>query len=176
MNEFETKVLNINPRVIIKKLRSLGAREIKQVLQRRYVYDIESTDIEFIRLRTDGTKTTITYKHKLRGNTIVGKTEELEIEVPDFKATAAIFAKIKFNAVYYEENKRQTFYLDGIEFCVDHWPKIPPLLEIEADSTQKVKAGLKLLGLETQEAGDKDMVEIYAEYGMDLHSFKELKF
>lgn len=64
MNEFETKVLNINPRVIIKKLRSLGAREIKQVLQRRYVYDIESTDIEFIRLRTDGTKTTITYKHK----------------------------------------------------------------------------------------------------------------
>lgn len=59
---------------------------------------------------------------------------------------------------------------------MDHWPKIPPLLEIEADSTQKVKAGLKLLGLDTQEAGDKDMVEIYAEYGMDLHGFKQLKF
>lgn len=176
MNEFETKVLNIDPEAIIKKLRELGAEEIAEVLQKRYVYDIESSDAEYIRLRTNGTKTTITYKHKLHGNTIIGKTEELEVEVSDFETAAAIFSKIKFNAVYYEENKRHIFHLQDIEFCIDYWPKIPPLLEIEANSVEKVKAGLKLLGLEDQDAGDKDMVAIYADCGMDLHGFKELKF
>ncbi len=176
MNEFETKVLDIDPEEIIAKLRALGAKETEQVLQKRYVFDIESPDIEYIRLRTDGTKTTITYKHKIKGNTAIGKTEEAEVEVADFEKAAMILSKINFNAVYYEENKRQAFYLDDIEFCIDHWPRVSPLLEIEAESPEKVVEGLKLLGLEGQEVGDKDMKEIYAEHGMDLHSFKQLKF
>lgn len=176
MTEFETKVLNINPKEIISKLRLLKAIEEEEILQKRYVFDIESEDIEWIRLRTDGKKSTITYKHKYHDNITLGKTQEIEVEVDSFDNAAKILQNIVFKNVYYQENKRQIFRLGDIEFAVDYWPNIPPLLEIEANSIEKVQEGLRLLNLDGQDAGDKDMVIIYQENGIDLHSFKELKF
>src|SRR5579884_1857905 len=52
--EFETKVIKINPAEIIEALRKLGALETPEVLMRRYVFDMFTEDIEWLRLRDDG--------------------------------------------------------------------------------------------------------------------------
>ena len=48
--------------------------------------------------------------------------------------------------------------------------------EFAADSKEQVEEALRLLGLEWQDVGDMGMIEIYQNHGLDLHSFKELKF
>lgn len=174
--EYETKVLNIDPEEIIEKLRDLGAKETAEFLARRWVFDIDSPDIEWIRLRQSGNKTTLCYKYKTRGNTEVGKTIEIEVEVSDFDKTAAILSKLTFRDIYYQENKNHVFHLGDIEFSIDSWPQIDPYLEVESTSIEKVNEGLRKIGLEGKDSGDKDIVEIYKEAGKDIHSTKNLKF
>lgn len=177
MNEFETKVLDIDPQEIIKKLRELGAKEIPEVLLRRYVFDMESEDAEWLRLRTNGIKTTLAYKHKIPGNVAIGKTVEIETQVNDFDKTAEILKKIPFKRILYQENKSHIFHLGDIEFSIDTWPKLGTYLEVESDSLEKVQEGLKLLSLDGKDIGDKDLVDIYLErIGFDPNTFPELKF
>lgn len=179
--EFETQILDIDVPAIVKKLRALKAKEEPEVLQRRWVFDIEclnakkpGTD-EWIRLRQSGSKTTLTYKN--RRNTKIDGTREIEITVSDFGQTAELLGKLGcFIGKYYQENKRHRFRLGKVEFTIDTWPMIPPLLEIEAPNKAGVTKALKLLGLTGKDAGHIGTINIYKKYGIDLHSYPVLKF
>ncbi len=173
--EFETTILNIDPDQIRTKLRKLGAIEQPEILMKRYVYDLLPNEKpEYLRLRSDGNKTTLTYKK--RNGIDIGSTEEIEVEVSNFDQAAKMLSKIKSYKIRYQENKRQLFKLGDLEFSIDSWPKIPPYLEIESVSKEKVKQGLKLLGLEGKDSGDIDTQHIYLSYGINLNSFDTFKF
>lgn len=175
VKEYETKVLEVNVSEIKKKLRSLGAKEKhKEVLMRRWVFDIGSKNSEWIRLRDDGKSITLTYKRK--NGSAISETEEIEIAVSNFEEAAQILMKLKFKNKYYQENKRITFILNDIQFMIDTWPMIPVYLEVESSSENKVQAGLKLLGLDGSDAGNLSSEEVYSRYGISLHKFKVLKF
>ncbi|MBW3016626.1 CYTH domain-containing protein [Candidatus Woesearchaeota archaeon] len=172
--EFEVKVLDINVDEVQQNLEKLGAVKEPEVLMRRWIFDnLDPANFkeEWLRLRDDGKKVTLTYKH--HHGCGVCDTEELEVEVVDFDKTAEILSKF-FSNQYYQENKRTVFKLNGIEFCIDFWPKIPAYLEVESSSEEKVKEGLKLLGI--KKASNPSVREVYLKYGIDIHSFKELKF
>lgn len=176
--EYETQVLDIDKDEIIKKLRKLGAKEEPEVLQKRWVFDIDACTIEstgeWIRLRQVGNKKpTLTYKNKSGKG--LSDTQELEVEVEDFDKVALILSKLGLDQ-YYQENKRITFKLDGIEYTLDTWPKIPTYLEIEAKSEAKVDEGLELLGLAGKDVGHMGTLTIYKKYGISLHSIKKLAF
>ncbi|MEI8143735.1 MAG: CYTH domain-containing protein [Candidatus Berkelbacteria bacterium] len=178
--EFETQVLDINKEAIIAKLRQLGAKEEPEVLQKRWIFDIEPCTKEstgrWVRLRQVGKKKpTITYKN--RGGKNTGDTTEIEVVVDDFGKTYDLLSAINFDkGRYYQENKRHKFVIKDIEFTIDTWPMIPPLLEVEARSKEAVAEGLKMLGLTGKEAGDIGMVATYHRYNIEIHSYKELKF
>ncbi|MDD2822568.1 MAG: CYTH domain-containing protein [Candidatus Daviesbacteria bacterium] len=174
--EFETKVLDLDKEEVIKKLRELGAKESPEALSRRYVFDMESEDMEWIRLREIDGKATLAYKFKPKGNIQVGKTQEIETEVANFEETAKILLKIPFKQVLYQENKTHIFHLNGIEYSIDTWPMLEPYLEIESSSLEKVAEGLKLLNLEGKDIGDKDIRSIYLEKNIDFHTLTDLKF
>ena len=62
--EYEVRVLEIDVETIIKKIENVGAKFQWDHLQKRYVYDfIPKIDGKWIRLRTNGDKTTITIKN-----------------------------------------------------------------------------------------------------------------
>jgi adenylate cyclase class 2 len=174
--EFETQVLNIDEADIRAKLKKLGAKEEPKKSHRRWVYDINPHGCsEWVRLRTDGKKTTICYK--LRKDNSPTGTEEIEVEVDDFEKTAELLSKLSFYfEKYYQENISQIYRLDDIEFKIDKWPMIPTMFEIEAKSEKGVARGLELLGLTGREYGHHGHVRIYKDYGIDLHDLKELKF
>ncbi|MFH1505394.1 MAG: CYTH domain-containing protein [archaeon] len=172
--EFETRVLDIDVKKIEDKLTKLGAKVEDEVLMKRWVFDIDGPNQQWIRLRDNGKKVTIAYKNRTGSG--ISETEELEVEVSDFEESAKILSKLKFKETFYQENKRKIFLLNDIEFAIDTWPKIPPYLEIESDSEEKVKEGLALLGLQGKDVGNISVKETYDRYGVKLHSFKELRF
>lgn len=177
--EFETQILDLDVEEIKNKLRKLGASEEPEVFQRRWIFDIDPCTQnhtgEWIRLRQAGDKKPIiTYKNKTGKG--MSDTSEIEVEVDDFDKTAQIFSKVPFKGRYYQENKRHKFRYLNMEFVFDTWPKIPPIMEIEAKSEDEVKNGLKVLGLESKDSGHIGTIAIYKHYGIDLHSLKELKF
>lgn len=179
--EFETQVLEINKEDIINKLRALGAKEDPEVFQKRFVFDIKclgATDPgigEWVRLREVNGQAELTYKN--RSNFSIDGTEELEVKVSDFQQAYKILKAINFTEdIYYQENKRQKFYFQDLEFCLDTWPLIPCFLEIEGKSKEAVEEGLAILGLQGEDIGHSGIFKIYNKYGIDLHKYKELRF
>lgn len=177
-HEYETKVLDINIAEIEEKLHKLWAALLEdEVLMKRRVFDVEShsgNKGKRFRLRQKGDKTTLTYKE--RNGLDVGSTLELETKVGDFDVMTEMLQKLERSTMVYQENKRKVYSRNDIEFCLDTRPMIPTYMEIEAPSKEQVEEALKLLELEWKDVGDMWMIELYEKHGMDLHSYKVLKF
>ncbi len=173
--EFEAKILDIDVEEIISKLGVCGAKKIGEKLQKRFVYDFNpQKENSWIRLRTNGTNTTLAIK-EIRNNNIDG-TKELEINVDDFEKTNQFLGKLGYTANGYQENRRISYILDDVEIEIDFWPQIPPYLEIEAKSIAKVEAMIEKLGYNKSQSTSINTIEVYKNYGIDLKSIKELKF
>lgn len=167
--EYEIRVLEIDQTKIEEKLNQLGAKYVDSFDQKRYVYDLNPKEKgKWIRLRTNGKKTTLTYKD-IVSNTIDG-TKEIEVTVSDFEKTNALLNKMGFIHKGYQENKRIRYDLNGCEIDLDFWPLIPPYLEIEASSEEEVLQVLKLLELEEEKVTTLNCEDIYLEfYDIDIN-------
>ncbi len=173
--EIELRILNINVEEIKQKLELLGAEKVGEAQQRRYVYDFTpKKENSWVRLRTNGKKTTLTIK-EINNDTIDG-TEELEVEVSDFDETNSILAKLGYSPRNYQENNRISYKLDGVDIEIDSWPLIPTYLEVEGSSIEEVEAIVKKLGFTMEQTTAINTIKIYKQYGIDLDSIKELKF
>ena len=173
--EFEVRILNINVEEITKKLKSLNAKFLGEKLQRRYVYNLlDKKDDSFLRLRTNGDFSTLTFKEmKFDG---VDGTKEVEVKVSSFEDTKVILEKIGYFPLTYQENKRRSYLLDGVEIEIDFWPNIPAYLEVECKSKDDVLKTLDLIGFSLADSTTASILNIYKKYGIDLHECKELKF
>lgn len=172
--EYEVRVLEIDVETIIQKLESVGAEFQWDHLQKRYVYDfIPKIDGKWIRLRTNGDKTTLTIKNIVSSR--IDGTQELEIEVDDFAKTNLILNELGFVAKGYQENRRRQYLLDGVEIDIDSWPLIPTYLEIEGKSEDDVYRVLEKLGISKEEVTSRDVDGIYQDYGHNLSEIYELK-
>jgi adenylate cyclase, class 2 len=173
--EYEAKVVEINPRDIESKILNAGGKKIREAMMKRYVYDIDPEQRgHWVRLRDDGEKITLTVK-KIHHDGISG-TEEEEIKVENFDKTNQLLCLMGFTPSAYQENHRTSFALGAVSLEIDHWPLIPPYLEIEADSREQVIQIASLLGFEESQLTGENTVKIYARYGIDLKSISELHF
>jgi adenylate cyclase class 2 len=176
--ECEIRVLNISVKDTISKLKGLGAKKLWAKTYNRIIFDFPDKQLEkqhgWIRLRTDGKEHSITFKQLV--NKSIDGTKEIEIEVNKFEETRELLKALGLQELYFQENKRTRFVYKDVEFDIDEWPLIPAYLEIEADSKQNVLEGLKHLGFKEEQATTLHGKEIFAHYGIDVHSFKELKF
>jgi len=174
--EYEVRILEINKEEIIKKLESLGATKLGDWDQKRYVYDLNPKhEGKWIRLRTNGETTTLTYKF-VEKDTIDG-TKEIEIIVDDFKKTDELLNAIGFYHRGYQENKRIRYQLDGVEIDIDTWPMIPTYLELEANFEEEINNMIKKLGLEHAKITTLSPQDIYLEvYEIDITKMEVIKF
>ena len=175
--ERELTVLNIELDDFIKTLEDLSAEKQGEFLQRRYVYDVKPLNSnKWIRLRTNGTKTTLTIKEIKDKNAIEG-TNELEVVVGDFDKTNEILKELGYEARNYQENYRRVYLLGNVEISIDSWPLIPTYVEIEGKTNEDVERVLKLVNTKNYKTTTFDVESIYREiYGIDIMKIKELKF
>lgn len=170
--EYEVRVLEINHDEMVSKLEKIGAKKVKEGMQRRYVYDFNPVQKhKYIRVRTDGNKTTLTIK-KVEKDTIDG-TKELEVEVSDFEKTNEILNQLGYIPKGYQESKRTEYILDGVIFDIDRWPLIPEFMEIEGKSSEDVLNMIDRLNI------PKDRIVTsgaYEHYGIDSTELENLSF
>ena len=175
-NEYEITVLDIDIKEIEKKLIEIGAVKEGEYFQKRKLYNFhEEYRGRFIRLRTYGTKTTLTIKDKSAKKEI-GNVKELEIEVSDFEKTNQIMNMLGYEHSMYQENKRTIYRLGNVEFDIDTWPMIPTYLEIEGKSKEQVEEMIEKLGVDKKKLSLNKVSEIYKKYELDIHEYKDLKF
>lgn len=161
--EYEVRVLDINKDNLIKKLESLGATKVADFEYKRRVFNFNPpTDNKWIRLRTDGRKTTLTIK-ELKSLEIDG-TKEMEIEVSDFEETNNILEELGYKAHTYQQNIRTRYVLNDVELDIDTWPYIPTYLEIEGKSEQAVKDMIKLLEVDESKVTSIDVQGVFKEF------------
>ena len=172
--EYEVRILEIDVDSIKKKVEEVGATLEWDRLQRRYVYDfIPKVDNKWIRLRTNGIKTTLTIKNFVTSE--IDGTQELEIVVDDFDRTNSILEELGYEHRAYQENRRIQYKLNEVEIDIDSWPMIPTYLEIEGPSEEEVYKIVELLGFSKSDITTRDVEGIYNDYGHDVMEIKELK-
>lgn len=172
--EYEVRILEIDSEEIVKKLEKLGATFQWDAVQRRYVYDfIPKIEGKWIRLRSNGKRTTLTIKNIVSSK--IDGTQELEVEVADFEKTNAILNELGFEAKGYQENRRCQYVLDDVEIDIDSWPLIPTYIEIEGKSEQAVYDIVHKLGFQEKDIVTTDVEGIYLQYGHQLDKIYNLK-
>ena len=174
--EYEIRLLEIDTEQVVNTLDKLGAKKLGEYNQRRYVYDLKPVqDGKWIRLRTNGQKTTLAYKD-IVSNTIDG-TKEVEFIVDTFDNANEFLNKIGFNKRSYQENKRIQYKLEDVEIDIDSWPMIPTYLEIEGNDEVSVNNMINKLNLEKQKITTLNCDDIYRNfYNIDISKIKLLKF
>lgn len=161
--EYEVRVLDINKDNLIKKLEELGATKIADFEYKRRVFNFNPpTDTKWIRLRTDGNKTTLTIK-KMESLEIDG-TKEMEIEVSSFEETNRILEELGYKAHTYQQNRRTRYVLNDVELDIDTWPYIPTYLEIEGKNEKSVKDMIKLLDVDESKVTSIDVQSVFKEF------------
>ena len=175
--EREVTILNIDEKDFVRKLLNYGAVKKEEFLQRRYTYDFNPIlPNKWIRLRTNGKKTTLTIK-EIKDKTAIDGTMELETVVGDFDVMNDILKELGYSYRNYQENYRIIYLMDNVEISIDSWPLIPTYAEIEGKINEDVVMALEKLGYTLKDATTLDVTSIYNEiYGIDLLKIKELKF
>lgn len=165
MKEIETKIIDINEKEVRDKLVKIGAKKAGKIFYRRYVFSlakIKEID-EFVRVRTDGKKTTITYKYR-KGNGL-RNTEEIETEVGDFRKSSRILEKALKIKPIYQENKVEKWFYKNVEIDIIYWPLIKPILEIEGKSVKEVVRTKEKLNIKGEDIGNKNLDFTFKHYG-----------
>lgn len=172
--EYEVRVLEIDKEQIEKRLKELGAEFKWDKIQRRYVYDfIPRIDGKWIRLRTNGEKTTLTIKNLVSSK--IDGTQELEVEVDNFERCHLILKELGYEPKGYQENRRIQYMLNGVEVDIDFWPLIPTYIEIEGPSEEAVYKTLEALGFDKSAAVTRDVEGVYLDYGHKLEEIYDLR-
>ncbi|MFJ9890495.1 class IV adenylate cyclase [Streptomyces sp. NPDC091287] len=177
-HEYEAKFLAVDVADLQTKLSALGAvQAFPRTLLTRKIFENDSLDGgAWIRLRDEGTRSTLTLKQVTDATTINGTTE-IETEVTDLHAMADILRRVGLTEVRYQENYREEWRLGEVAFDFDTWPDLPTFLEIEGPDEASVRQAAALLDLDYTAARFGSVDEIYkSEAGRDILAEPTLLF
>ncbi|MEU0743882.1 class IV adenylate cyclase [Streptomyces sp. NPDC006134] len=177
-HEYEAKFLSVDVAGLQAKLSALGAvQALPRTLLTRKIFESESLDGgAWLRLRDEGTRSTLTLK-QITDATAIDGTKEIETEVADLHAMADILRRVGLTEVRYQENYREEWRLGEVAFDFDTWPDLPTFLEIEGPDEASVRQAADLLGLDYSEARFGSVDEIYkSEAGRDILTEPTLLF
>ncbi|MFJ7261527.1 class IV adenylate cyclase [Streptomyces globosus] len=177
-HEYEAKFLAVDVADLQDRLTRLGAvQAFPRTLLTRKIFENDNLDGgAWLRLRDEGTRSTLTLKQVTDSTTIDGTTE-IETEITDLPAMADILRRLGLSEVRYQENYREEWRLGEVAFDFDTWPDLPTFLEIEGPDEASVRQAAALLELDYTEARFGSVDEIYkSEAGRDILAEPTLLF
>jgi adenylate cyclase, class 2 len=177
--EIEARFVDIDKQKLIEKLIDLGAKNQKErILKEIIFYDKANTwssEGRFVRLRSNGDKTLMTYKQN-KAQTI-DSANEIEFAVPDIGLATQFLENIGLTAFRHQEKLRHTFTLNDVTIDIDTWPKIPTYVELEGPSEAAIKSVAQLLSFNWSDAVFDDARAIIENrYGVPVGSLRWFTF
>jgi adenylate cyclase, class 2 len=169
-HEYEAKFLSVDVAGLQAKLAALGAvRAFPRTLLTRKIFENDALEGgAWLRLRDEGTRSTLTLKQVTDATTIDGTTE-IETEVADWRAMSEILHRLGLREVRYQENYREEWRLGEVVFDFDTWPGLPTFVEIEGPDEAAVRRAAAAAGLDYAAARFGSIDEIYqSEIGRDI--------
>ena len=144
------KVLDIDVELVRKRLLELGAKQVKKGRETNQMYDFPDErlweDGGYARIRAFNGKSILTFKRRLPGTTYK-KSVEIETVVEDGAAMSGILLALGLKLRRTDEKDRESYRLGDVLYEIDHWPTVPPYLEVEAPTEALVEQGLATLGI-----------------------------
>lgn len=177
-NEYEAKFLAVDADALRDQLRARGAEQVfGKTLFTRLIFENDAVQGEqWLRLRDEGGKITLTLK-QVTDATHINGTTEIEIEVNSLETTAELLKALGLRQVRYQQNYREEWQLDGVAYDFDTWPDLPTFLEIESSSENAVRGAVAALGLDYDEARFGSIDLLYkSELGRDILTEPTLLF
>jgi adenylate cyclase class 2 len=150
--EIEVKFINVDKDDVRSRLQAAGAtlHQPMRLMRRQVFHLVDRTKDAYVRVRDEGDRVTVTYKQfdsiSLHG------AKEIETVVDDFESTKNIFIQIGLEPKSYQETRRETWMIDGVEVVIDEWPWLEPFVEIEGPSEELVKSVAAKLSFNWEES------------------------
>lgn len=184
MEEFEIKFLEINMPELEKKLLQIGAERVDEYNYFVVLFDYPDwrldKDNSWLKLRTDGKETTLSYKQRIGVKTDDNLKDdgmtEIEITVSDYEKTYELLKSLGFVIKREMEKRRVRYKKDNVVFDIDFWPKIPPFVEVEADSMENAKNAAILAGFDPEDGLICSASAVYAKYGINPDEYSSMTF
>lgn len=177
-HEYEAKFLNIDVDAVRGQLQAAGAqRTFDRTLFTRLIFENDAVQGEqWLRLRDEGGRTTLTLKQVSDAITINGTTE-IEIEVNALDTTTELLKALGLRQVRYQQNYREEWQLGDITYDLDTWPGLSTFIEIEGPSEDVVRTAVADLGYDYDQARYGSIDLIYkSEMGRDILAESTLLF
>jgi adenylate cyclase class 2 len=168
MKEIEAKILEVDTEELRQKLEDIGAIKVFEEQVKSEFYDFEDGRIEEngqIRLRTIGDNSFVTRKIDVDDERAKVK-EEIEFDVENPDEVRKFLKSIGLEKIETGEKKRAKWQKNSVEYVIDWYPGIQPLLEIEAPSHQKLEEAFEELGYSFEETLDWGSSRVYKHYGV----------
>jgi adenylate cyclase class 2 len=161
--EFEAKFANINKEAIREKLKSIGAELTKpEFMQKRVTFNLPKKEAgKWLRVRDEGDKITLSYKHTQDGD--ISNQKEIELKVDDYDQAAELLEIIGCEKKAYQETLRELWTFQNVAITIDEWPFLEPIIEIEGTSEEEVKEVAEKLGFDYSKAIFGAITQLYAE-------------
>ncbi len=182
MEEFEIKFLEVDVPELEKKLLEIGAVKTGEYDYSRALFDYSDTRLNknhsWVRLRTDGNHTTLTFKSsgKFDKDNSDVAMQEIETTVDSYDKTSEILKNIGLEIMREEKNKRVRYKKGKVVFDIDLWPQIPPYIEIEAESFEEARKAAAELGFDPTKGLNCTPAKVYADYGINVHDYSLITF
>jgi predicted adenylyl cyclase CyaB len=179
MLEKEIKILEINKEEVVKKLLSLWAIQTFEWFIHDVYYDFLNWDDKkmesnsrFFRIRQRGEIYLYTIKRRRIkveewGEKWLKIADEWENPITNVENFKNVLEKYWMKSVREKKKHRTSFKLWEVEFDIDEYDSIPPLLEIEAKTREEIKKYIKLLWLEKNKQKTFGSRWLYKYYGLD---------
>lgn len=172
MIEIESKILNIDCQAVREKLKSVNATFLSEKVFHSLLFRLPPhLSTATLRLRKEGEKSMLTFKTIVESNDpSVKKRNEREVEVGDFDVTKEILLSLGYAIAQDFQKIREEYRLHGASVVIDRfqgrYSVIPPLLEIEAESSVEVKRIAALLGFRENQLSRAGLRDFVVQYGL----------
>lgn len=175
--EIEATFVNIDKSQLRAQLKKTGAKLLQtETLMRRTIFDIDNCS--FARVRDEGNRITMSYKH-LDSLSLSGM-KEICLEVNSFDEAVDFLKAIGMKPKAEQETYREEWQLGEAEIDIDTWPWIPSYVEIEGPSEASVTAIANQLGFDMNKSLYGSVDQVYSLYydvtKHDINYCPEIKF
>ena len=166
MKEVEVKIRNIEKDEIIAKIVELGATKVFAGKVIDFRFDTPERDLsrqgKALRIRQKGKYIYLNLKGKKKSKEAIIGRDEIGVKISNFRTMQRILHELGYIKIFELVKYRTEYRLDDINFDIDEYVGLDPILEIESDTYEKVEKYIKKLEIEEEDIGRVYIREILA--------------